>query len=41
MTEYVKNVRAELRSPDNIFSQSFDTIDPDEYWALRNDGVLL
>jgi len=40
-TIYIDNVRMDLRSPDNLFNESFDTIDPDEFWALRNEGVLL
>lgn len=38
---YIDNVRAELRSPDNLWKESFDTEDPEDFWARRNDGILL
>ena len=41
MSTYIDNVRMELRSPDNLWDESFDTEDPEEYWARQNDGVLL
>jgi len=40
-TVYIENVRMDLRDHENLFHESFDTIDPDEFWALQNDGVLL
>ena len=41
MVIYIDNVRAELRNPDNLWKESFDTEDSDEFWARRNDGILL
>ena len=39
-TVYIENVRMDLRDHENIFKCSFDTIDPDEYFAQISEGIL-
>ena len=42
MTIYIDNVRMQLRDPDNLWGESFDTEDPEEFWKrIEIDGVLL
>ena len=41
MANYTEHVRVELRSPDNIFKESYDTEDPEDYFLRKEEEGIL